>query len=198
MRTRTAVLLTLGILLTACGSPAPTPGPQSTEPTSSSSPATSTTAPTSAAPAIDVDDTLLSHLPAQIDGRDLVADSGTAEDLVTDPGLSESVSALAIASAFGPEDYVVATVVRLRDGVFGDEFYRSWRDTYDKAVCAQAGGVEQVAIETTIGDRPTFIGTCGGGVHTYHVYLPGPDVLVSMQALGDRRYGELVVAGLNG
>jgi hypothetical protein len=113
------------------------------------------------------------------------------------------VSSLAIAAAFGPPatdavgDYVVVTVARLKPGLFGDLFYRGWRDTFDAAVCEQAGGVDGHG-EAEIAGRQTFIGTCAGGVHTYHVHLPDHDVIVSMQAVGDGRFGEHVVEGLTG
>ena len=84
-------------------------------------------------------------------------------------------------------DYVVVTVARLKPGQFGDLFYRGWRDTFDAAVCEQAGGVDGRA-EADIGGRQTFVGTCAGGVHTYHVHLPDSDVIVSMQGAGDGRF----------
>ena len=43
----------------------------------------------------------------------------------------------------------------------------------------------------------TYIGTCAGGVHTYHVHLPAQDVIVSLQGAGNGRFGERVVEGLN-
>ena len=57
------------------------------------------------------------------------------------------VSAIALAAAFGPiatdtaADYVVVTVARLKPGTFDELFFRGWRDTFDAAVCEQAGGV---------------------------------------------------------
>jgi hypothetical protein len=52
--------------------------------------------------------------------------------------------------------------------------------------------------ETDIAGRHTFIGTCQGGVHTYHVHLAtaAGDVMVSMQGLGDGSFAERIVAGL--
>ena len=38
--------------------------------------------------------------------------------------------------------------------------------------------------------RTVYIGTCEGGVHAYHVHLEGPDVIVSVNAVGDGRMGE--------
>jgi hypothetical protein len=51
--------------------------------------------------------------------------------------------------------------------------------------------------EAQIGGRTTFIGTCAGGAHTYHVRLESDDaIIVSVTAVGERRLGEQVVAGL--
>ena len=88
------------------------------------------------------------------------------------------------------------TVARVKPGLFGDLFFRGWRETFDAAVCQQAGGI-QGAAQATIGGRQTFVGTCAGGTHTYHVHLPRRDLIVSMQGGGPRRFGERVVEGLN-
>ncbi|MEJ7696513.1 MAG: hypothetical protein WKF78_07840 [Candidatus Limnocylindrales bacterium] len=162
------------------------------------------------ATAIDVDPGLLARLPVAIDGVPLNADPDTAAEIAADPGLRSSVRSVAVAHAFGPVasaaasdptasgsagDYVVVTVVRLRSGVFDAPFYRAWRDSFDQGVCAQAGGVAGHA-EASIAGRTVSIGSCAGGVHTYHVYLPAQEILVSLQAMGPGRYGELVAAGL--
>ena len=111
------------------------------------------------------------------------------------------VSALAVATAFGPPasdgttDYVVVTVAKLRPGTFSDLFFRGWRDTFDAAVCQQAGGVTG-NVETDTAGRHTFIGTCSGGVHTYHVHLATRDVIVSMQGAGAGGWPEQIVRGL--
>ena len=149
-----------------------------------------------------VDATLLDLLPPDVAGVELTADEATAVGVVSDPALGRSVEGLAVAVAFGPEptasqglDYVIVTLARLRPGVFGVAFFRDWRDSFDEAVCVQAGGVEGHA-EAEIAGHETFIGSCSGGVRTYHVYLPESDVMVSMQGSGEGRYGELVVEGL--
>jgi hypothetical protein len=186
-----------GIVLTACIPPRPSPTPvpvtaAPTDPTASPS----ATAGGSAAGVI-VDPTLLELLPADVDGVPLAADPDTAAEIAGEGSIEPFVSALAIAAAFRPDqsDYVVVTVARVKPGVFGDLFFRGWRDTFDSAVCEQAGGVDGTA-EADIAGRHTFIGTCTGGVHTYHVHVPGRDVIVSMQGAGPGRFGERVVEGL--
>lgn len=148
-----------------------------------------------------VDSALLDLLPDAVVGVPLTPDPATAADLAAEGAIAPFVESIAVAAAFGPAasdaigDYVVVTVARLRPDTFGDIFYRGWRDTFDAAVCEQSGGVSGHA-EAAIGDHPTFIGTCVGGVRTYHVHLPDRNVIVSMQAVGDRRFGERVVGGL--
>jgi hypothetical protein len=185
-------------LVAACIPPRPSP---------TAPPATATPAPASpdgsSATGVAVDPTLLELLPDTVSGVPLESDEATAAEIAREPSIAPFVSSLAIAAAFGPPvtdavgDYVVVTVARLKPGLFGDLFYRGWRDTFDAAVCEQAGGVDGHA-EAEISGRQTFIGTCAGGVHTYHVHLPDHDVIVSMQAVGDGRFGEHVVEGLTG
>lgn len=165
----------------------------STEPTPSSSPVPSGD--------VAVDLALLDHVPTAVDGVAVEPDPATSAEVAADPSLSDSASALAIALAIAAgssvaDDLAIVSVVRLRPGVFDDGFFRSWRDSYDAAACAAAGGVSGHA-ETEIAGRTTYIGTCGGGAHTYHVMLETDDaVLVSVTAVGERRLGEQVVAGL--
>jgi hypothetical protein len=148
-----------------------------------------------------VDPTLLRVLPDAVVGVAMTPDLETAAEIAAEPAIAPFVEALALATAVGPpatdtvSDYVVVTVARLRRGIFGPAFFRGWRDTFDAAVCEQAGGVDGHA-ETTIAGHETFIGTCVGGVHTYHVHLPADDIVVSMQGLGDGRFGERVVETL--
>ena len=168
-------------------------------PTASPSASSASAAPSAA---VAVDPSLLDVLPATVGGVPLRPDAETAAEIAANPSIAPFVSSLAVATAFGPRasgsigDYVVVTVARVKRGLFGDLFYRTWRRTFDDAVCQRAGGVQGDA-EATIGGRQTFIGTCAGGVHTYHVHLQGQDVIVSMQGAGPTRFGEHVVEGLN-
>jgi hypothetical protein len=87
-------------------------------------------------------------------------------------------------------------VIRLRDGVFGDEFFRDYRDSYDEAACAPAGGLVGNA-EAEIGGRRTFIASCENGARIYHVHVEDPDVLVSVTAASEQlRLGERVIEAL--
>lgn len=196
-----AVSLSAALTASACIPPRPSPTP----PPASKAPPTPTAAPsptgTGGSSGVAVDPALLDLLPPDVDGVPLNADPDTAAEIAAEGSIAPFVSAIALATAFGPlatdtpGDYVVVTVARIRPGTFGDLFYRGWRDTFDSAVCEQAGGVEGHA-EAEIDGHQTFIGTCSGGVHTYHVHLPARDVIVSMQGIGEARYAERVVAGL--
>lgn len=145
------------------------------------------------------DDALLAILPAEVDGRPLVPEPAAFAESASDPDLVRDASAGVVAFVVGGagDDYAVPFVYALRPGVFDPGWYRSWRDSFDEGVCAQAGGVAGTA-EAVIAGRSTFIGSCTGGVLTYHTHLvvDGVDHVVSIQALGPERYGELVIAGL--
>jgi hypothetical protein len=138
-----------------------------------------------------VDQGLLGHLPASVGGITVVYSGEATTEVRNDAVLARNASALAygmaIDSATG--DLVVAAVVRLKPGVFNDTFFRGWRSTYDQAACAQAGGVVGTA-EASLGGRRVYIGTCGGGAHTYHVFLELPGVVISATSVGAKRFGE--------
>jgi hypothetical protein len=200
-----AILLTALMGLAACIPPRPSPSqaPPTLSPTASVAPTGDAGSPTaSAGTGVVVDPALLELLPAEVAGVPLLPDAETAAEIAAEPSIAPFVSAVAIAAAFAPvatetgSDYVVVTVARLKPGQFGDLFYRGWRDTFDTAVCEQAGGVDGRA-EVEIEGRRTYVGTCAGGVRTYHVHLPDSDVIVSMQGAGDGGFGERVVAGLS-
>lgn len=171
-----AVALLMGVVVAGC-SPAPTG--------SAGSPVG----------AVAVDATLLDLLPSEVADAARVVDATTAAEIAADPVLGADVEALAVALYASAQDYAVVTVTRFRPGVLTDEYYRDWRDSFDEGVCAQAGGVDGHA-QALIGSRLVNIGTCAGGVRTYHLRLAEPDRIISLQALGDLRYGELIMAGV--
>lgn len=146
-----------------------------------------------------VDPRLLAILPAQVDGIAMQPSPETAAGMITDPTLGQSASAVAVGAVIAPgdsgnDDLAISTVVQLRPGVWSDDFFRGWRQAYDEAACAPAGGVSSAARQA-VGPRTVDVTVCVGGARTYHVHLAG-DVLVSITAVGDRMYGDLVMAGL--
>ena len=204
--TRILAISLLVVAIVGCSSSGPTPTPFPSEPmgtagapTSGPSAPTASTAPDAA---FVVDAALLEVLPQEVDGTSLEPAQDVAAGIAADPALARSASAIAVGLYARPEpsgtdDLAIANVIRLRAGVFSDAFFRTWRDTYDSGACEPAGGVSGRA-EADIRGVHTFIGSCAAGVLTYHVHLTSPDVLVSVTALGNRRLGELVIAGLGG
>jgi hypothetical protein len=214
-----AILIVIGIatgaFLALSGSPNPAPSAGSATPdggldslqspethTPGLSPEASSSIPGgSGTTAILVDRSLLDVLPASIKGLPLVGNSdGEAHDL-TDPALAGEASALAAALVIDTNtgDFAYVSVVRLRIGVYSDAYFQSWRETFDEGACSQAGGVAQSSAEADLAGHHTFIGHCVGGILTYHVHLTPPgaaDIIVSISAVGDQRFGQLVVEGL--
>jgi hypothetical protein len=198
--------------VSACGptgpssdSPIPSDTPAGTDPPTTETIVPSPTDEPATSPAaggILVDPSLLDLLPTTVSGVPLTPDAETAADLAADRALAETVEAIALAAAFGPPstdaigDYAVVTVARLHPGVFDDSFFRGWRDSFDEAVCAQAGGVDSGSSELDIEGHQTYRRGCVGGVVTYHTYLADRNVIVSLQGIGPAELGRRVVEGL--
>ncbi|MFP5342025.1 MAG: hypothetical protein ACLGIJ_03730 [Candidatus Limnocylindria bacterium] len=189
------------LLVLGCGLDAPNPTVSpSASPDQGVTPSPDVAPPTTpSAGSVLVDPRLLDLLPATIDDVARIDDPDTgaeiAGELAGDAGLADDIEAVGVALYAGAADYAVVTVTRLRPGRFDDAYFRDWRDTFDAAVCDQAGGVDGRA-EAPIAGRTAYIGTCAGGVRTYHVHLSGPERLVSLQALGEGRFGERILGGL--
>jgi hypothetical protein len=149
--------------------------------------------------AVPFDADLLSVLPADVAGVPLAPEQDAFASSADDPALVRDAESGAVGFAMSPagDDYAIAFVYRVRDDVFDEAWFRDWRDSFDEGVCAQAGGVTGRA-EADIGDHHAYIGSCAGGVSTHHVHLEDPDgdLVVSVQSLGERRFGELVIEGL--
>jgi len=140
---------------------------------------------------------LLAILPPSVDGLEVVENPDGEAAALGDPLLATIGSAIAAGFAIDPAsgDFVYAVVVRLLPGAMDEAGFRDFRATFDDGACSQADGVARTA-ETRIGDRTVYIGTCVGGLRTYHVWLEDRGVLVSASAVGERRLGELLVVNL--
>jgi hypothetical protein len=149
------------------------------------------------ASAVTIDRSLLAVLPANVAGFAITESPEGEASAAQSADLSTVATGFASAVAVDPatNDFVYAVVVALRPGVMSDAAFRAWRDSYDVGACSQAGGVGGHA-EAKIGGRTTYITSCGGGLRTYHVWLPAARRLVSVSAIGDRRFGEQLVAGI--
>ena len=147
------------------------------------------------------EDDLLAILPETVAGRPVSPEHEAFDASASDPDLVRDAASGAVGVAIDPAgaDYAIGFVYRLKPGVYDDGWFRDWRDSFDAAVCAQAGGVSGHA-SARIGPHTADIGTCAGGVTTYHVHLTDPatgdDLVVSVQAVGEKRYGEQMIAGL--
>ena len=207
-RKRLARLLTLGVLA-ACGPSASPPTIPPTAAPASTPSAAATFAPSAAvltgAPGtspgtgatVVIDPALLEILPASVGGLEVVESPEGESAARGDPLLARVASAMAAGFALDPAsgDFVYAVVVRTVPGSMDAATFRDWRDSYDEGACAQASGVAGNA-ETEIGGRTVYIGTCTGGLRTYHVWLAERGMLISASAIGERRLGELLVENL--
>jgi hypothetical protein len=204
-----AAVMTLAGLAAGCSPAVPSPTTSGPPPTGSLAPvataerspdAGSATPSASPGAGIQVDPTLLELVPSAVDGVPLTFDPETSASIAADPSVAGDATSLAVALAIVPgasaaDDLAIVSVVRLRDPGRDETWFRDWRDTYDRGACGQAGGVVGNA-EAQLGGGTVFIGSCAGGVRTYHTRLVTAGVVISITALGDRRLGEKVMAGL--
>jgi hypothetical protein len=145
--------------------------------------------------AVVMDPALLQVLPATIGAARVEMEPESFGEAVQDPSFAANVDAAAFAIVTDGEDLASGVVAHLRPDVYSEALFRDWRDSYDEGACGQAGGVAARA-QITLGDRPAYVTTCAGGLRVYHAYVPEREVIVSLFSLGERRFGEQLVAGL--
>jgi hypothetical protein len=189
------LLLLVSLVVAACGPSVGSPSPSPRAVTSTPSASAAGCVGNESFPPAAVDRSLLDVLPESVDGI-AVAPSPDGEAAgVSDVCLASIADSFASGFAADPENFVFTVVVSLRDGALNEDVYRSWRDTFDEGACSQADGISGHA-ETEMGGRTVYIGTCTGGLRTYHVWLEDRGVLVSASAAGERRLGERLVGTL--
>jgi hypothetical protein len=193
MRYRFALAILATVALAGCAS-APSPAATATPAATAVAATPTLTASTSA---VTIDSSLLSLLPADVSGFAITESPEAEASAAQSSELSPVATAFAAGLAADPagRNWAFGVVVALRPGVMSDGTFRAWRDSYDKGACSQAGGVVGHA-EARIGTRLTYITACSGGVHTYHVWLPERQRLVSVSAVGEGRFGEQMIAGI--
>jgi hypothetical protein len=149
------------------------------------------------ASAVVLDPTVLDFLPVEVGGIPLTESVSEATQALADPSLPKIATAMdaAVAVDAGNGNLVYAWVVRLRPGAFSDGLYSQWRDSYDEGACSGAGGIVGRA-EAQIHDRTTYITSCAGGLRTYHVLLTDQAALISASAVGEGKFGELLMTNL--
>ena len=142
-----------------------------------------------------VDASLLSVLPAAIDGVSVRPEPDSFAEALRDGSFVANVDAAAFFVVVDAGDLASGVVAHLRPGVLSDAFLRDWRDSYDEGACGQAGGVASRA-QVGLGGRTVSITTCVGGLRTYQASVPERGVIVSLFSVGERRFGEQLAAGI--
>jgi hypothetical protein len=142
-----------------------------------------------------MDPALLEVLPAAVGAARVEIEQESFGAAVQDPSFVANVDAAAFAIVTETDNLASGVVAHLRPDVFSEAFFRDWRDSYDQGACGQAGGVAGNA-ETDLGGRIVHIGTCVGGLRTYHAWLEERNVIVSLFAIGEGRFGERLMSGL--
>jgi len=190
--------LSFAVAVASCGGGStPSPAAAGSQPATPGAPGGSPAGGGSPGEKVAVDETLLRFLPVQVAGFTVTFAAEATQEVLGDAALVRNATAVAYGLAVDPAtgELVVAAVVKLKPGVFTDDFFRGWRTSYDQAACAQAGGVAGHA-EAQLGGRTVYIGTCNGGARTYHAWLSGPGVVVSATSVGARRFGEQLIGSL--
>ena len=146
-----------------------------------------------------IDDALLAVLPRSVAGFAMQPAPQTAATMIANADFQRSASALAVGYVIAPgnsrsDDLAISSVIRLRPGTFDDTFYANWRASYDAAACDPAGGVSS-HIQQVNGQHQVEVTVCAKGARTLQTHLAG-DILVSITAVGDRKFGDLVMNGL--
>lgn len=193
-----AIAVVLGALLGACGSTVESLRPSAAvDPTPTASATPEPTQTPDIGRAVAIDPSLLEILPARVDGLEVVENPDGEAAALGDPLLAKVGSAIAAGFAIDPAsgDFVYAIVIRLLPDTMDAASFADFRATFDEGACSQADGLARSA-ETGIGGRTVYIGTCAGGLRTYHVWLDDRGVLISASAVGARRLGELLVENL--
>ncbi len=197
------LVVVVALAAAACGTPGETAkGPPPTiAPTESVGPGLPTDAPAAAAPSASAPDvavedpSLIAVLPASVAGQPVVLESQAFADAIADPAFAANVEAAAFGVVVAGNDLSSAMVAQPVPGAWSEAWFRDWRDSYDEGACGQSGGVAGNA-EAQLGGRTVYIGTCAGGLRTYHAWLEGRGLLVSAFSVGEGRYGERLMAGL--
>ena len=195
---RPATALLLAAVLVACSSPtSPSPLPATPTPIATATPSVGPSSDPAPTPSVALDPTLLAVLPASVAGFEVTESPDAETAALADPQLAAVGSRMAAGIAVDPVsgEFVYAVVVRLKAGTMNDAVFRDWRDSYDEGACSQAGGVSGNA-QTEISGNTVYIGTCAGGVRTYHVWLEASGLLVSASSVGDHRFGEMLMNDL--
>lgn len=160
-----------------------------------SAPASASAATTS--PVLPIDPALVQLLPATMGPLDRQTDPDVDAQAFADPALARiaTAGATALYADAATGDFAFATVLRLRDAGIDEATFRDYRDSFDDGACSQAGGVNGHA-QADIAGRTTYIGSCAGGLFTYHTVLASSHALLSISSAGAKRLGEQLAAAV--
>ena len=137
-------------------------------------------------------------MPKSIGSIPITPSPEAAAEPAADASLAKSAQSLAVGLAVDQAtgNLVVASVVRLKPGVFSDEFFRDWRDSFDEGVCGQAGGVTGNAQADD--RRPDRVHRDVRRAASTPITSTSraPTSIVSLNAVGDGRMGEQLMDSL--
>lgn len=207
MRRVAGGLLVVALAMAGCGGTGPTLAPPSATPVSTVGAATDTPPSTIGPPPsptpddgtspLTIDPGLLDLLPTDVNGIAVVESLDEATLALSNEDLQRVASAInaAVAVDAASGNLLYALVVQLRPDALGEAGFRDWRDSYDEGACADAG-LDIGHGQGTLGGRTVYIGSCQGGILTYHVRLDDLGILISSWSLGEGRFGELLMSNL--
>lgn len=146
---------------------------------------------------MSVDPALLAVLPATVAGLSITESNAAETASLADPELAKIATAFAAGLAVDTTagSFVFAVVIRLKPAGFDAGTFRDYRDSFDLGACSQSNGVTGNA-EAQVAGRTVYIGTCAGGVRTYHVWLEAQGLLVSASTLGGDQPGIALMENL--
>ena len=187
-------LLLMAAALAACGTPGPTPAPQSSEVPIGATPWPGGT---TGQYGLHIDPSLLARLPQTVSALALVEDAYSESSDMDNADLSKTFDAFAAASIgqIGDADWLELAIGRFKPAmqspeVWPDE-YASWVEQYATGACSQADAVSGTA-KQQIGDWTVDVSTCAGGVVVYSLPLGNGEVL-SMFGAGPRDLGRKLI-----
>ena len=193
-----AVLAFAGLLSACMSSPTPSASiPRSAIPTlGPGGVGPPLTLPPGATPLVRIDTSLLAVLPEEVAGLSVLESTEAEADAQANGSLASLSDGVVGALAIDPgtADFVLADVVRLREGAMSEAAFQAWRETFDAGFCVDSGVIGRA--QAQIGGRTVYVGTCGNGFRTYHTWIPDKRLLVSASAGGKRELGRLLFEAL--
>jgi hypothetical protein len=140
---------------------------------------------------------LISNIPAVVGGNPLVEDTTLEIAAMDDPQYATAFISYYVAGLGRITDlnWLEVTVGERKTDAVDEAFYTNWRDSWFRAACSQADGIQSTTQEQ-INDWPVDVAICTGGVNAYTLSLDN-GVIVSIMDLGPRRLGRQLIQGIN-